>query len=237
MNKSMKKAVVVLLLLAGGFTAPVNAAVGADDALLLAKVTAQLKQLQKQYKLLNNTYSLADKQMKSTEKLVNLNQGHSGFGGLYNGTLDLRQRESANSWRETLKGVSGGNQARYTELVRAYEKQHASLDKTTFSQGATPARTTRFASEKEVTQAVSIESEAALNDINDALKRIHDLSDQIEKAETTKAALDLNTRMLTEIAYLSVQNMKAQALLNQQIAMKSGSSLADEAALSNYLSP
>lgn len=232
MNKYFKH--LLLMVLISMMTTPAHAIVGADD---IAILTQQLTLLKKQYTTLKKTYTTADRQLKSAENLVNLNKGHSGFGGLYNSAADLKNRQSANNWRETLKGVSGGNQARYTELVRAYEKQHATLDKATFSQGASKARSTRFESEKDITQAASIESEAALNDINDALKRIHDLSMQIEKADTTKSAIDLNTRILTEVAYLSVQNMKAQALLNQQLAMKANSHLADEAALARYLKP
>jgi type IV secretion system protein VirB5 len=232
MNKYVKHFLLVVLVVT--MTTPVYAIVGVDDIALL---TQQLTLLKKQYTTLKKTYATADKQLKSAENLVNLNKGHSGFGSLYNTASDLKKRESASSWRETLKGVSGGNQARYTELVRAYEKQHTSLDNATFRQGASSVRSAQFDSEKEITKAASIESEAVLNEINEALKRIHDLSDEIEKANTTKSAIDLNTRMLTEIAYLSVQNLKAQALLNQQLASKAGSTLEDEAALASYLAP
>ena len=194
-------------------------AVGAGDIAIIAKLTAQIQQLQKQYRLLNRTYDNAESQLKSVNNLTRMNSGHSGFGRMHNSLADLQKRQSANSWRETLKGVSGGNPERYKELVTAYEHQHATLNKAQFSKGASPARVTRFEDEREVTQAASVESEAAFNDINESLKRVHELSDQIEKAENTKAAIDLNSRLVAEVAYLQAQNLKAQAILNQQWAM------------------
>jgi type IV secretion system protein VirB5 len=233
----MKKICISLLslLLGSSLFNSTYAAAGADDALIIAKLTSQLKQLEKQYKLLNKTYNNAESQMKSVDKLTKMNSGHSGFGRLHNSTADVRKRQSADTWRESLKGVSGGNPERYKELVKAYEKQHESLNRTQFSRGASTRRSARFDQEQQLTKAASVESEAAFNDINESLKRIHDLSDQIEKAENTKAAVDLNSRLVAEVAYLQAQNLKAQAILNQQLAMKAGSSLEDDAELSKYL--
>ncbi len=208
---------------------------GVTDAAVLAKMVEQLQQLQKQYSLLDKTYKNGQSQLNGMNKLTQMNSGHSGFGQLHNSIADLNKRQSANSWRESLKGVSGGNPERYKELVTAYEKQHASLNKTQFARGASPMRTERFEQERALTQTASIESETAFNDINDSLKRIHDLSEQIEKAENTKAAIDLNSRLVAEVAYLQAQNLKAQAIINQQLAMRSGSSLGDDVDLANYL--
>ena len=225
-----------LLLIASLFTPTVFADItGAGDAALIAKMVEQIKELQKQYKVLDKTYKNAESQLDSVNRLAKFNSGHSGFGRLHNSLADMQKRQSANTWRETLKGVAGGNPERYSELVKAYERQHEHVNKATFSKGATQARTSQFEETREVTQAASVESEAAFNDINESLKRIHDLSDQIEKAENTKAAIDLNSRLLAEVAYLQTQNLKAQAILNQQMASKSGSNLADDTALAEFL--
>lgn len=234
MRLSHRLVILGLSLSIGGF-ASVSYADPFSDAAVLLKLGDQLKQLQKQYRVLNRAYDTAKSQLDSIERLNKYNSGHSGYGNLYNSMNDLKQKQSANSWREALKGVSGGNPARYKELVTAYEKQHALLNKQAFSKGASAARTERFEQEREIVQAASIESEAAFNDINDSLKRIHDLSEKIEAADNTKAAIDLNSRLLTEVAYLQAQNLKAQSLVNQQLAAKSGSSLTDEAELARYL--
>lgn len=209
---------------------------GVQDAALLAKSIEQLEQLKKQYAVLNKNYKNAESQLTSLQKLSQLNSGHSGFGRLRNSLPELKQLQSANSWRETLKGVSGGNPERYQELVRAYEKQHATLNSQQYRKGASKTRLEQFDNELQTTKAASVESEVTFNDINKNLERIHELSEQIEKADNTKAAVDLNSRLLTEVAYLQAQNLKAQAILNQQIAMKSTTKLGDDAELSKYLS-
>lgn len=209
----------------------------AGDAAIIAKLVDQLRQMEKQYKLLDKTYKTHDAQLKGISQLNKYNSGHSGYGRLFNSLSDVQKRQSANTWKESLRGISGGNPERYKELVGAYEAQHHTLNKQRFSQGASLNRVERFDSERQVTQAVGIESEVLFNDINDSLKRIHELSEQIEKAENTKAAVDLNSRLLTEIAYIEVQKLKAQSLLNHLLVSQSGSGLSDDAELSQYLAP
>lgn len=208
----------------------------ATDAAIIGKLVDQLRQMEKQYKLLDKTYKTHDAQLNGIKQLNKYNSGHSGYGKLYNALTDLQKRQSANTWKESLKGISGGNHERYKELVGAYEKQHATLNAQRFSKGASSVRTERFDDERQVTQTVSVESEVLFNDMNESLTRIHDLSGQIEKAENTKAAVDLNSRILTEIAYLEVQKLKAQSLLNHLLSSKSSSGLTDEAELASYLS-
>ncbi|WP_058535364.1 type IV secretion system protein [Legionella saoudiensis] len=207
----------------------------AGDAAIIAKLVDQLRQMEKQYKLLDKTYKTHGSQLKGIQQLNKYNSGHSGYGRLFNSLSDVQRRQSANTWKESLKGISGGNPERYRELVSAYEAQHSSLNKQRFSQGASLHRTEQFDGDRQVTQTVSIESEVLFNDINDSLKRVHDLSEQIEKAQNTKAAVDLNSRLLTEIAYIEVQKLKAQSLLNHLLVSQSGSGLTDEAELSQYL--
>lgn len=208
----------------------------ASDAAIITKLVDQLRQMEKHYKLLDKTYKTQHAQLNSIKQLNKFNSGHSGYGKLYNSLTDLQKKQSANTWKESLKGISGGNPERYKELVRAYEQQHHTLNKQCFSKGASSFRTERFEDDRQVTQAVSVESEVLFNDMNESLARIHNLSEQIEKAENTKAAVDLNSRILTEIAYLDVQKLKAQSLLNHLLSSKSGAVLTDEAELARYLS-
>ena len=39
--------------------------------------------------------------------------------------------------------------------------------------------------------------------------------------------MDLNSRLLTEVAYLQTQNLKAQSLVNQQLAQKQAVELSE----------
>lgn len=232
-----KSAQIIGFSLLSSLCAPIGFANPASDALIVAKLVDQLKKMEKQYKLLDKSYKTHDAQLNSMKQLNKYNSGHSGYGKLYNSLSDLQKKQSANTWQESLKGISGGNPERYRELVNAYETQHSTLNRQRFSRGASSFRTERFDNERQVNQAVSVESEALFNDINESMSRIHNLSEQIELAENTKAAVDLNSRILTEIAYLEVQKLKAQSLLNHLLTSQSGSGLTDDAELSSYLTP
>lgn len=197
------------------------------DAAMLVKAMEQLEQLRSQYQLLSQTYSTAQSQLEGIQQLKQFNSGHYGFGGMANGAADLNARQwSANTWEDALHNIAGGNPARYQELVNAYQKNHVILDDATYRKGASSERLTQYKSNVAVNQAVSVQATYAFNEVNRHLKAIHDLSNHIDKAANTKAAVDLNSRLLAEIAYIQTENLKLQTLLSQQAAQGGSNDLA-----------
>jgi type IV secretion system protein VirB5 len=215
------------------FGSPMNAyadILGVQDLGMIAQMGKQLVEMKKQYDKMQE-------QLNSANKLTQLNSGHYRYGTLLNDASSFQKRRTPDAnWRATLSGVSGGNPQRYKDLVSAYEKQHPQLRAATLNNRMPQARRTQFEEEKAITETASVESEAALNEINDALDRIHKLSLEIENADSTKAAIDLNTRMLAEMAYLQVESVKAQAIMNQQLAMRASSDLENDTAFASYVS-
>lgn len=208
---------------------------GVEDAALLAKTAEEVSVLYKQLETLNKSYTTASEQfnttktiltkaeaqLKTMDDLVKKNSGHYGFGHLNNTPSDLRNQQwSADSWQEALKGHAGGNPTRYQALLKAYRKKQNALETKRFEKGAGKRAAKNYEQTVAVNETASVQSEYAFNEVNGSLKRIHELSLQIEKAENTKAAVDLNSRLLTEVAYLQTQNLKAQSLINQQLAQK-----------------
>lgn len=208
---------------------------GVEDALLIEKAVAQLKQLEAQYTLLNSTYDTAKSQLSGIDALKQFNSGSYGFGGLENGLDVLKQRQySPNNWNDALKNVAGGNPGRYAELVRAYEANHPVLSDADFSKGASSARLNQYKQNTAVNKAVSVETTYAFNELNKHIKTIHTLSSEIDKAPNTKSAIDLNSRLVAELAYIQVMNVKLQALISQQTAQNSADMLADEAEIVRF---
>ncbi|KTC98220.1 type IV secretion system protein [Legionella erythra] len=197
------------------------------DAAMLVKAIEQLEQLRSQYQLLSQTYTTAQSQLEGIQQLKQFNSGHYGFGGLANSAADLNARQwSANTWEDALHNIAGGNPARYQELVNAYQKNHVILDDATYRKGASSERLTQYKNNVAVNQAVSVQATYAFNEVNRHLKAIHDLSNHIDKAVNTKAAVDLNSRLLAEIAYIQTENLKLQTLLSQQAAQGGSNDLA-----------
>ena len=189
------------------------------DAGAIAKLAKQLQEMQKQYKLMNNTYNNAKGQLDAAKVLNQFNSGHYKFGNLKNSAADLKEFQwSANHWDDALKNIAGGNKTRYDQLVKAYEKNHRTLPDSKLSRGLSQERFGQYKQSRSVNEAVSVQSTYAFDDINTHLTRIHELSQKIEETENTKSALDLNSRLIAEMAYIQVQTLKLQTLLSQQTA-------------------
>lgn len=216
------------LLLLSLLSMPLHADIlSVADAAMLVKAIEQLEQLRSQYQLLSQTYSTAQSQLEGIQQLKQFNSGHYGFGGMANGAADLNARQwSANTWDDALHNIAGGNPARYQELVKTYQKNHVILDDATYRKGASSERLTQYKNNVAVNQAVSVQATYAFNEVNRHLKAIHDLSNHIDKAANTKAAVDLNSRLLAEIAYIQTENLKLQTLLSQQAAQGGSNDLA-----------
>lgn len=215
---------------------------GVEDAAMLANAVQQLKQLQEQYRTLQQTYdnaqqqlSTAQSQLDSVNQLKNFNSGHYEFGDLNNTLSDLKDRQwSPNTWDDALRNVAGGNPERYNELVKAYEKKHKTLDDATFEKGASKEKLVQYKQAIEVNKAATVEGTYSYNEVNKHLKAVHDLSAKIEKAPNTKSAVDLNSRLLAEIAYIQTQNLKMQTLISQQLAQDGASDIAADSQIARF---
>lgn len=242
-----------VVLLAGLTTSPWAHAdlMGVEDAALLAKAIEQVNALYKQLETMEKTYNTtlqqyqttqnilnkAEAQLNSMNDLVKRNSGHYGFGDLQNSINDLRKQQwSADTWQDSLKGQAGHNDPKYKALQDGWQKNRTAPDEQIFNKGARGNVVQNYQNSMAVNRAAAVQSEYAFNEINASLERIHQLSQQIEKADNTKAAVDLNSRLLTEVAYLQTQNLKAQSLMNQQLAQKQAVELSERGEASQYLS-
>lgn len=199
-----------------------------EEAAMLAKLTEQLTQLEKQVDLLQQSTELAKKSQAHLEGLKDAHVGHYGYGNLHNSLNDLTRRQWApNSWDEALKKVAGNNPSRYQELLTSYERRMQPMKEEDFIRGANRQQFKRYEQGIAVNRAASTQSAYVYNDINDHLKTIHELADQIERTPNTKGAMDLNSRLLAELAYLETEELKMQSLLSQQLAQTAAEELID----------
>ena len=224
----IKKMGIVTLLLT---LAPMSYAdiIGAEEGLLLANAIKQLDQLREQYHLLKNTYDTSQSQLESIQSLKEYNSGSYGFGAFENGLDALHGWQNpAENWKDALENISGGNQERYKELVKSYEASHPMASDVDFAKGATPERLTQYQYSKKVNKAISVETTRTFNEMNTRLKNINTLALKIDQTPNTKSAMDLNSRLTAELAYISVMNLKLQTLVSQQLAQNSANELAEE---------
>lgn len=187
------------------------------------KMKEEISQLQKEYQMLTE-------QKQKLETLVNDAEGHYGYGAILNSAADLKNQEwSPNNWQSALQGLSGGNPERYQELLKAYQTNHPVMSKNDFLQGASATQASLYQQQNLVNQAIDVQATYSFNDIQQHLNMIHQLSEKIDQTQNTKAALDLNTRLIAELAYISTQELKIQTLVAKQQSEMNAERLAGEA--------
>ncbi len=224
------------LLIFGLLSSPSQADfLGVEDVALLGKTIEQLRVLRDQYDTLKRTYENSSAQLNALKEMKKQNFGHYGFGDLNNGLEALQSWQSpANTWSDALHNLSGGNPGRYQALLEAYDRNHPALNENQYIQNATPAQATRFKEDKWVNRAVLVQTTDSYNQINHRMQVLNDLSKQIEKTENTKGAIDLNSRLLTELAFIQLMSLRLQTLMNQQVAQESLAELQDRAEIATF---
>lgn len=209
----------VISLTASGIPVQSLAVVPVVDSGAIVNLIKNFNQLKKEYDVLQKQYQTSQQQLDQIQRLKQDSEGHYGYGGLLNDSNAFQNREwSPNTWQSTLQGLSGGNPARYQELMKTYQKNHATLSSTDYQKGTNDARSKTYSQDVQVNRAVSVNATYAFNNIKNHLEIIHRLSQKIDQTPNTKAAMDLNARLLTEVAYLQTQALKMQILMNQQMA-------------------
>ena len=213
------------------------------DAGAILQMTSQLKQLKEQYDLINKAHETAKSQLTNgfsqldeLKKVTGANVGSYGFGDLKNSIEELTQRQGSNTWEEALNNLAGGNKDRYSQLADAYERMHPTLSDDEYKRGASDTRLALYKQNKAVNKAVSVQTTEAFNQVNQHLKRVHELSKEIEgkKNKNTKSAIDLNTRLLVETAYIQIGMLKLQALMNQQAAQATANEIAEDSEAARF---
>jgi len=206
-----------------------------SDAKLLLTAIDQLKQLRRQYEMLKDTYDNAKNQLDNLQRLKEMNSGHYGFGELENGYDQLRSWQSpASTWDEALRSLSGGNPERYDALVKAYEANHPTLSEANTTRYMSAPEANRFKEDKAVNRAVQVQTTQAYNDINQHMETLQKLSKQIDKTDNTKGAIDLNSRLMTEMGFIQLMNLRLQTLISQQLSQDSLNELSDRAEMARF---
>lgn len=205
------------------------------DINAITNLIKNYNQLKSQYDLLHQTYENAQQQLDKAKELANDVEGHYGLGGLMNGASDLKNREwSPDNWKSTLQGLSGANLARYQELVNTYKQDHPHLSQSDYQKGASSDKAKVYSQDVQVNRAVIVNSTYSFNNIKTHLNTIYDLSAKIDQAKNIKAATDLNSRLLAEMAYTQTQELKMQILMNQQMVQANADSITSKTASAKF---
>lgn len=208
------------------------------DAAVVAQLVVNLKEMVQQYNKLQDQYQTMQQQYQSLQAIQQNGVGNYGWGNWDNSNAATTAREWAPSnWHSALQGLSGGNPARYQQLLAEYKQNHATMSAQNYAKGADANLSKSYKNQVQTNQASSTAATYAFDQINAHLKTLHQLGQQIENAQKNhnlKAAMDLNSRIELEVGFISISELRMQALLNQQTSQLQASKIADENEASQY---
>jgi type IV secretion system protein VirB5 len=210
-----------------------------EDPTEWGKTAAIVQQLQQQYDTLQEQYQTMQDSNGQLKQQVSAITGNYGWGNWNNSASQLQQlREWApSSWQDALQGMSGGNPERYQQLLSEYQQDHATMSTQSYAQGADTNLANAYQNEVQTNEASATSSSYEFNDINHHLQTLYQLGQQIENAQQNnnmKSAVDLNTRTQLEEGYISVEELRMQTVLNQQMAELQSANIASENEGSQY---
>ena len=189
------------------------------DPTAVYNLIRQLNTLHNEYTEMQKQYANSQDQLYQAKVITSNQEGHYGYGDLLDGGQYSTNRQwSPNNWQDALKGLAGGNPARYQQLVSQYKSDNPTMSQSDYSQGAGHYNAIVYQDQIQNNQAASVTATYAFNNIAEHLQHIRAISKQIESAPNQKSATDLNTRMEGEIAYVQVEMLKQMALMNEQKA-------------------
>lgn len=183
---------------------------------LIKDVESQLDQLQKQYNELQNIKNFNSQQLDFFNKNL---MGNFGYGDLFNGASDLSNRQWANDrWIDALSESSTGHGGAFSDAQKRYEDMYPVRNADSI--GATDLGRTYYQQSSQISRTALAASSYSYDQINDHIKTLHDMTEQLEKEKSEKAAIDLNARLVAEIGFIELEILRQQTIQNQLVANK-----------------
>lgn len=199
------------------------------DVTSFLKLCAEYNKLKEQCTAVEQHLKVARKQFDMAERIKNDSEGHYKFGSLLNDLTSLNKRKwAASTWSGALSGGHSSFVTGFDKLQNQYDSEQGVIQSDDYEKLTNSRRKKEYDNQINTNKTVSVNTSYAYNNINKHLQDIHKISQNIEKATNTKAAIDLNSRLLTEIAYVQIQSLRMQILMNQQIAQQAADQIKEE---------
>ncbi len=186
------------------------------DFTAIGKAVEQLQELQKHYDMLKQQYD----ELVATKNAVT---GSYGVSLLENGPLaEQGRREIPGTWQEiTSLQSSGVLPGVFTQTQEAFKNLLPNVDVKLFSQDPNNRNAASYKLSTDNTRAAFAATDAIFNKVQDRLKTIEALTQEIDKTANVKNATDLNSRIAAENGFLNIDMARLNSLqLSLQTAMQ-----------------
>lgn len=135
---------------------------------------------------------------------------------------------SASNWRSALSGEKGSSMISGMDNFKKNNQQiYQFTDHTSQKEEVNQAL--------ETNAVLDAESSKEYDRLGVYAEKVNALSNRVQSAASTKEALDINNKLLVELAYLEIETIHMQALQNQASAQQIHRGLASAAATDKFL--
>lgn len=204
------------------------------DPTVAAKIVDETQQ---DVKLFNETVQQGldiKDQLETAKKQYDAIVGQYGAGtwNMQGQTFTNNWQWAATNWQDQLKGLSGGNSARYQQLLDQYKEANDSMTEDEFHKTFSAQTAKGLANQVSANQAVGTSSQLSFEKINDHVTELQQLSSQVESAGSnpnSKSAIDINTRAQIQNGLINAEMVRMQTAANNMAASQQAAQLAQAA--------
>jgi len=208
------------------------------DVFAQAQWPTQIRTMIQQYNALKAQYDQLTRQVTEATKTNQFLTGSSGTAWLANGSIEQAERRwLPGSWQDALAMQKAGlNPGRYADLLKWYETRLHSVDPKLIVPGAPDHRANwSYQLSSDNTRAALASAQTLLDQLEKRLRNIETLNAQIERAVSLKQAIDLNTRMLAEQSFISIDLARLQSMQLMLLATAQNGTVSGTATRAEFL--
>jgi len=175
----------------------------------------QIRTMVEQYNILKAQYEKLRQQVIEAERTNRSITGATGKAWLINGVAEQAERRwLPASWQDVIAMQKAGlNAGRYADRLKWYEERLRTIDARIIVQSVLGHRANwSYQLSSEHTRAAFAAAEALFDNLDKRLRNVEALNGQIERADSLKQAIDLNSRMLAEQSFISIELARLQSM-------------------------
>jgi hypothetical protein len=194
---------------------PAHAQWAVVDVFAQLQWPTQIRTMIEQYNTLKSQYEQLKQQVAQAARTNQNITGTTGKAWLSNGSSEQADRRwIPTSWQDALAMQRAGlNPGRYADLLTWYETRLKTVDAKLIVPGAPDHRANwSYQLSSENTRAALAAAQTLFDQLDRRLRNIEALNAQIERADSLKQAMDLNSRMLAEQSFISIELARLQSV-------------------------
>jgi type IV secretion system VirB5/TraC/TraE/TrbJ family protein len=198
----------------------------------------QIRTMIEQYNILKAQYEKLRQQVIEAERTNQYITGATGKAWLLNGVAERSERHwLPASWQDVIAMQKAGlNAGRYADRLKWYEERLKTIDAKIIVPSALGHRANwSYQLSSEHTRAALAAAEALFDNLDKRLQNVEALNSQIERADSLKQAIDLNSRMLAEQSFISIELARLQSMQLMLLATAQNGSNSGTATRAEFL--